>query len=142
MKEIVPAPGIEPGTNRYMDTFTVTCAMLPWGVMVWVLGVRVPTCSLFHDVKLAFFDFWVRGSPKILKILLGVPTKMLKKIGVFPVTSKGFFLRREAASAGRRFAAPRPPPLRGTGKTPCRHQGKPPIFFNILGGTHNKIFKI
>ena len=52
------------------------------GMGVWVcvgLGVRVPHGSLFHDEKLAFFDFEVRGTPKILKIFLGVPPKILKK---------------------------------------------------------------
>ena len=42
------------------------------------LGVRVPACSLFHDEKFAFFDFGVRGTPKILIIFLGVPLKVLK----------------------------------------------------------------
>ena len=37
------------------------------------LVVRVTMCSLFHDEKFAFFDFGVRGTPKILIILLGVP---------------------------------------------------------------------
>ena len=49
-----------------------------------VLGVRVPATSLFHDEKFAFFDFEVRGTPKILKIFLGVPPKFLKKVGVLP----------------------------------------------------------
>ena len=34
--------------------------------------VRVNASSLFHDEKFAFFDFGVRGTPKILMILLGV----------------------------------------------------------------------
>ena len=35
-----------------------------WGcVVVWGLGVRVPTISLFHDEEFAFFDFGVRGTP-------------------------------------------------------------------------------
>ena len=37
------------------------------------LVVRESMCSLFRDEKFAFFDFWVRGTPKILIILLGVP---------------------------------------------------------------------
>ena len=62
--------------------------------MAWGLGVRVPHCSLFHDEKFAFFDFGVRGSPKILKILLGVWLKILKFLG---------FDRRREAAAGQLF---------------------------------------
>ena len=40
--------------------------------ILWFLGVSVPAASLFHDENFAFFDFGVRGAPKILKILLGV----------------------------------------------------------------------
>ena len=40
------------------------------------LGVRVPQGSLFHDEKFAFFDFGVRGTPKILNIFLGVSLKI------------------------------------------------------------------
>ena len=48
---------------------------------LWVLGIRVPACSLFHDEKFAFFDFGVRGTPKFLIILLGVPPYFLKILG-------------------------------------------------------------
>ena len=37
------------------------------------LGVMVPQGSLFHDKKFAFFDFGVRGTPKIEIIFLGDP---------------------------------------------------------------------
>ena len=67
--------------------------------MVWGLGVRVLASSLFNDEKFAFFDFDVWGTPKILKIFLGVPSKILKKVGVLPCAGKGFCLRREAAEA-------------------------------------------
>ena len=53
------------------------------GVMVWGLGVRVPASSLFHDEKFAFFEFGVRGTPEILKILLGVRPKFSKNGGIF-----------------------------------------------------------
>ena len=59
-------------------------------------------CSPFHDEKFAFFDFGVRGTPKILKIFLGVPPKILKKVGVLPASAKGFWLRPESAPAIRR----------------------------------------
>ena len=39
--------------------------------------------------------------PKILKIFLGVPPQILKKVGVLPGAAKGFCLRREAAPAIR-----------------------------------------
>ena len=72
---------------------------------VWVcvvLGVRVPATSLFHDEKFAFFDFEVRGTPKILKIFLGVPPKILKKVGVLPAAAKRLRPHRAAApGAGR-----------------------------------------
>ena len=61
-------------------------------------------CSLFHDEKFPFFDFGVRGTPKILIIFLGVPAKFLKKVGVLPGAVKGFCLRREAAPGRSRFA--------------------------------------
>ena len=64
-----------------------------------MLGVRVPTTSLFHDKKFAVFDFGVRGTPKILKIFLGVPPKNLKKVGVLPAGAKRIRPRRAAASA-------------------------------------------
>ena len=49
-----------------------------WGGygMAWGLGVRVPHCSHFHDEKFTFFDFGVRGTPKILNIFLGVSLKI------------------------------------------------------------------
>ena len=47
--------------------------------MVWGLGVTVPAASLFHEEKFAFFDFGVKGTPKILKNFIGVPSKNLKK---------------------------------------------------------------
>ena len=68
-------------------------------MLVWGLGVRVPASSLFHDEKFAFFDFGVRGTPKIWKICLGVPPKSLKKVGVLSGDAKGFCLCREAAPA-------------------------------------------
>ena len=37
--------------------------------------------------------------PKILKLFLGVPAKMLNKVGVLSAAAKGFCLRREAAPA-------------------------------------------
>ena len=46
------------------------------------LRVRVPQGSLFHDEKFAFFDFGVRGTPKILIFFLGVSSDILKKMGV------------------------------------------------------------
>ena len=39
--------------------------------------------SLFHDEKFAFFDFGVRGTPKILKIFSRVSRKILHNVGVF-----------------------------------------------------------
>ena len=65
--------------------------------MVWGLGVRVPASSLFHDEKFAFFDFGVRGTPKISKICLGVSPQSLREVGVLSGAAKGFRLRREAA---------------------------------------------
>ena len=65
--------------------------------MVWGLGVTILAVSLFHDEKFAFFDFGNRGTTKILKIILGVPRKFLKKVGVMPAATKGFWPRREAA---------------------------------------------
>ena len=41
------------------------------------LGVRVLAGSLYRDEKFAFFDFGVRGTPKILIIFLGVLLKVL-----------------------------------------------------------------
>ena len=48
-------------------------------------------CRLFHDDKFVFFDFGVRGTPKILIIFLGV--------ALLPGAVNGFGLRREAAEA-------------------------------------------
>ena len=62
-----------------------------WGGGGGGLGVRVNTCSLSHDEKFAFFDFGVRGTPKILIIFLGV--------SLLPGVVHGFCLRREAAEA-------------------------------------------
>ena len=67
--------------------------------MVWGLGVRIPASSLFQDEKFATFDFGVRGTPKILKICLGVPPIILKKVVVLAGAAKGFCLRREGAPA-------------------------------------------
>ena len=70
---------------------------------MWVwggLGVRVPACSLFHDEKIAFFDFGVRGTLKILKIFLGVQPKFLKKVG-------GFCLRAKAQTISRVTPCPK-----------------------------------
>ena len=72
--------------------------------MVWGLGVRVPASSLFHDEKFAFFDFGVRGIPKILIILFGVPAKFLKKVGVLPGAAKGFCLRRRQNPFARKLS--------------------------------------
>ena len=58
-----------------------------------VLGVRVPATSLFHDEKFAFFDFEVRGTPKDLEIFLGVPSKILKKVGVLPAGAQSIRVR-------------------------------------------------
>ena len=83
---------------------------------VWGLRVREPASSLFHDEKFAFFDFGVRGTPKMLKICLGVPPQFLTKVGMLSDSAKAFCLRREASrqieagAASRRrqkpFAAP------------------------------------
>ena len=56
--------------------------------MVWGLGVRVPASSLFHDEKFAFFDFGVRGTPKISKNCLGVAPQSLRKVGAFASAAK------------------------------------------------------
>ena len=88
------------------------------GMGVWVcvvLGVRVPATSLFHDEKFAFFDLGVRGTPKILKIFLGVSPKILKKVGVLPAAAKVL------PAAAKRL---RP---RGALK-PSRRQAKLPLF--------------
>ena len=63
----MPTPGIEPATYRFGSRDVKHCTRLAivggWYVMLWGLGVRVPTISLFHDEKLAIFDFGVRGTP-------------------------------------------------------------------------------
>ena len=64
-----------------------------------VLGVRVPASSLFHEEKFAFFGFEVRGTPKIFKIFLGVPPKILKQVGVLPAAAKRLRPCCTAASA-------------------------------------------
>ena len=61
------------------------------------LRVRISAGNIFHDEEFAFFVFGVRGTPKILKIFLGVSPKILKKVGVLSGAAKGFCLRREAA---------------------------------------------
>ena len=71
---------------------------------LWLsVGVRVSAASLFHNEKFAFFDFGVRGTPKILKICLGVPPQSLRKAGVLSGAAKGFCLRREVSNGRCRF---------------------------------------
>ena len=68
-------------------------------------------------------DFGVRGTPKILSILLGVPSKILKK--------NGFFIRPIAgaeAGCGARTADPAGAEAIGR-------------MMKILDGTRNKMFK-
>ena len=96
------------------------------------LVVRVPAASLFHDEKFAFFYFGVRGTPKNLKIFLGVPPKNLKKVGVLLDAAKGFCPRRRSKRHSR--SEPRAKPLRGDRQNPH--------FFQNLGGTPKKNFKI
>ena len=86
------------------------------------LAVRVPQRSLFHDEKFAFFDFGVRGTPKILIIFLGVPPKILKNLGVSTPVS-------------------RRPAIRGC-DLPAKRVSKPPTFYFFFGGTPKKIIKI
>ena len=77
---------------------------------------------LFCQVNSHFYDFGIRDTPKSLKIFLGVPTKILKKVKVFPGAAKGLFMPAASATAGRSrkqnpFAAP----------------GKKPYFFQNFG---------
>ena len=67
---------------------------------------------LFHDQKFAFFDFEVRGAPKILKIFLGVSLK-----------------RPAPGAAARR------------GRIHFALADKTPTFFKFLGGTPRKFPK-
>ena len=116
-----------------MPSSYIQAVLLYWGVWVWDLGVRVRASSLFDDEKFAIFDFGVRGSPKILKVCLGVPPKMLSKVGCCLVLQRAFACaakrRRPSrqieagAALGRRqkpFAAPDNTPgfLKDWGETP------------------------
>ena len=67
------------------------------------VGVMAPATSLFHVEFFAFFDFGITGTPKILKIILQVLSKMLKKCGFCLAPPRVF------APAVRWF---RPPALR------------------------------
>ena len=104
--------------------------------MVWYglgLGVWVPARSLFHDKKFAFFDFGVRGTPKILKNFLGVPPKILKNCGFCLAPRRGL-PAAEVGCGAKRHSRPEPraKPLRGD-------QVKPPLFSKFSSETLRKI---
>ena len=81
----------------------------------------------------------VQGTPKILKIFVGVPSKIKKK-GVFPGAKKGFCIRHEVAPGVVPLSGAQPKPLSGGGKPLLGARKKTPRFFIILDGTTKKIF--
>ena len=77
-----------------------------------------------------------RGSPKILKIFLGFPTKNFEKSGGFT-----WFPRRGFARGSGRLWRFAPQPTSAAGR-PLRGARQNPQFFNFFGGTPKKFFKI
>ena len=83
--------------------------------VIWLGGYSAELTRIFMTLG-------VRGTPKVLKIFSGVPSKILK-VGIFPGAVK-----RLRPVAALRLHGSRQNLFAASGKTHLRHQAKPPLF--------------